>query len=594
MKLIILALCAAAATAAFDDVNINTATEQQLDDLWQVGPSTAGKIRAYRNAFGPFASVEDLADVSGLSSTDVSQMSEKAAEGKNALPVVVPCPMSCEMKVVATRNHTVPLMHMTHNSNNATVGAHGPQVRHASCTDSVGRCADSQVIKHTCRALTKTALGEAVSATRRPDQCACFCWTEDAAGCGGLMSAPCVFKYLDNDGCSHTSTLAKQDGVAAKCWACGGDNQMPCKLRYTDNQGCGPGDELAMGGDAVNHPSAMGEHHGYNTVNPNPHPAGRCWVCGGDNQPMCDTKYSSNGGCAPGSAPGTDPGTAGKCWDPCGGDNRGPCASKYSHNEGCSNTTRLATHVLTNPKCWTCGGDNQMPCKHKYQDNQGCGPSDELAMGGDAVNNPQTRGELHGYNTKNPNGHPAGLCWVCGGNNQPMCDNKYPNNGGCSSGTEPGTGAGTAGKCWTVASGDASDCGADNRDPCTAKYSHNEGCSNTTRFATHELTNSKCRTCGGNNQMPCKHKYQDNQGCGPSDELAMGGDASNPNTRGDLHGYNTVNPNPQPAGRCWVCGGDNQPRCDTKYDVNNGCKEGHSGTHFKNKCWICTRSNVQC
>lgn len=47
-------------------IDVNTATEQQLDTLPGVGPSTAHAIVAYRLAHGPFARVEDLLNVRGI------------------------------------------------------------------------------------------------------------------------------------------------------------------------------------------------------------------------------------------------------------------------------------------------------------------------------------------------------------------------------------------------------------------------------------------------------------------------------------------------------------------------------------------------
>jgi competence ComEA-like helix-hairpin-helix protein len=55
-------------TYAVDLININTADATLLDSLPHVGPSTAQKIIDYRNANGPFATIEDLQKVSGIGS----------------------------------------------------------------------------------------------------------------------------------------------------------------------------------------------------------------------------------------------------------------------------------------------------------------------------------------------------------------------------------------------------------------------------------------------------------------------------------------------------------------------------------------------
>ncbi|MCC6499870.1 MAG: ComEA family DNA-binding protein [Anaerolineales bacterium] len=47
-------------------VNINTATQAELETLPGIGPTTAQKIIDYRDANGPFSSIEDIMNVSGI------------------------------------------------------------------------------------------------------------------------------------------------------------------------------------------------------------------------------------------------------------------------------------------------------------------------------------------------------------------------------------------------------------------------------------------------------------------------------------------------------------------------------------------------
>jgi competence protein ComEA len=55
-------------------VNINTADAAALDALPGVGPSTAAKIVADREANGPFASPEDLGRVPGIGPKKLEQL----------------------------------------------------------------------------------------------------------------------------------------------------------------------------------------------------------------------------------------------------------------------------------------------------------------------------------------------------------------------------------------------------------------------------------------------------------------------------------------------------------------------------------------
>jgi competence protein ComEA len=47
-------------------VDINSATLEQLDTLPEIGPKTAQDIIDYRNAHGPFVTIENIQDVSGI------------------------------------------------------------------------------------------------------------------------------------------------------------------------------------------------------------------------------------------------------------------------------------------------------------------------------------------------------------------------------------------------------------------------------------------------------------------------------------------------------------------------------------------------
>ena len=55
-------------------VNINTATEQQLESLSGVGPVLANAIVQYRTQHGPFHAVADLLDVSGIGPATLEEL----------------------------------------------------------------------------------------------------------------------------------------------------------------------------------------------------------------------------------------------------------------------------------------------------------------------------------------------------------------------------------------------------------------------------------------------------------------------------------------------------------------------------------------
>lgn len=47
-------------------ININTAQPSELQRLPGIGPALAARIVAYREAWGPFSSIEDIMEVSGI------------------------------------------------------------------------------------------------------------------------------------------------------------------------------------------------------------------------------------------------------------------------------------------------------------------------------------------------------------------------------------------------------------------------------------------------------------------------------------------------------------------------------------------------
>ncbi|MDP9329149.1 MAG: helix-hairpin-helix domain-containing protein [Actinomycetota bacterium] len=55
-------------------VNINTASETELEALSGVGPVLAGAIIQYRTEHGPFASIDDLVDVSGIGPSTLEEL----------------------------------------------------------------------------------------------------------------------------------------------------------------------------------------------------------------------------------------------------------------------------------------------------------------------------------------------------------------------------------------------------------------------------------------------------------------------------------------------------------------------------------------
>jgi len=60
-------------------IDLNTASERELEDLTGVGPVLAAKIVAYRDAYGPFDVLEDLLDVPGIGEAKLAGMRDGIA-----------------------------------------------------------------------------------------------------------------------------------------------------------------------------------------------------------------------------------------------------------------------------------------------------------------------------------------------------------------------------------------------------------------------------------------------------------------------------------------------------------------------------------
>lgn len=63
---------------AFAAININTASQTELESLQGIGPAKAKAIVEYREKNGSFASVDDLKKVGGIGSGTIKQLRDVA------------------------------------------------------------------------------------------------------------------------------------------------------------------------------------------------------------------------------------------------------------------------------------------------------------------------------------------------------------------------------------------------------------------------------------------------------------------------------------------------------------------------------------
>ncbi len=80
-KLLQLLIVALLALPAWAQVDINTATQSELESLPGIGPTKARAILEYRRQHGPFQSVDDLAKVKGIGPATVERLRPEVIAG---------------------------------------------------------------------------------------------------------------------------------------------------------------------------------------------------------------------------------------------------------------------------------------------------------------------------------------------------------------------------------------------------------------------------------------------------------------------------------------------------------------------------------
>jgi competence protein ComEA len=98
MLALVFALSSAAVAAdreAVGVVNINTAGAEQLQLLPRVGPALASRIIDFREAHGPFASIDELVAVKGIGETSLDKLEPYVTtDGATTLETKVKLPRS--------------------------------------------------------------------------------------------------------------------------------------------------------------------------------------------------------------------------------------------------------------------------------------------------------------------------------------------------------------------------------------------------------------------------------------------------------------------------------------------------------------------
>ncbi|STZ77264.1 ComEA family DNA-binding protein [Bergeriella denitrificans] len=89
-KILFTALAALAASFSLASVNINTASQSELEALPGVGPAKAKAIVEYRKQHGAFKSTEELKNVKGIGEGIYSKLKNEATVGTPARKPAAP------------------------------------------------------------------------------------------------------------------------------------------------------------------------------------------------------------------------------------------------------------------------------------------------------------------------------------------------------------------------------------------------------------------------------------------------------------------------------------------------------------------------
>jgi len=83
MSLVLAMVLSTGLAFAMDKVNLNTATQSELQTLNGVGEATASAIILYREENGMFKSVEDLVNVKGIGSKKIETLADSVTVSKS-------------------------------------------------------------------------------------------------------------------------------------------------------------------------------------------------------------------------------------------------------------------------------------------------------------------------------------------------------------------------------------------------------------------------------------------------------------------------------------------------------------------------------